>query len=120
MSDDQKASSTSVRFSVETKALLDLRHKELHRSKSDLICSAVERCLADNRWTVSPTDTGASSREQDLYEGFVDLCHVVNNLAFSVEEALDGKSRVRRIEARNLVRDAFVELEIVRKKLHVR
>lgn len=120
MEDDRKASSTSVRFSVETRALLDRRHKELHLSKSDLICFAVERCLADNRWTASPAGTGASSREQDLYEVFVDLCQVVNKLAFSIEEAIDGKSRVRRLEAKNLLHDAFVELEGIRKQLHVR
>jgi hypothetical protein len=120
MKDNKKGSSTSVRFSVETKTLLDQRHKQLHISKSDLICFAVERCLVDNRWTASPTGTGASSREQDLYEGFVDLCQVINKLAFAVEEALDGKSRIRRLEAKNLVHDAFVELESARKKLNVR
>lgn len=120
MKDDKKASSTSVRFSEETRALLDQRHKELHISKSDLICFAVERCLADNRWTASPAGTGSSSREQELYDVFVDLCQIVNKVAFSVEEALDGKSRVRRLEAKNLVDDAFVELESVRKQLNVR
>ena len=119
MKDDKKAPSTSVRFSVEIKALLDQRHKQLLFSKSDLICFAVERCLADNRWTASPTGTGSSSREQELYDVFVDLCQIVNKLAFSVEEALNGKSRVRRLEAKNLVDDAFVELEGVRKQLHV-
>lgn len=120
MKNDGKSSSTSVRFSEETKALLDRRHKELHLSKSDLICLAVERCLADNRWTASPAGTGASSREQDLYEVFVDLCQIVNKLAFSIEEAIDGKSRVRRLEAKNLVHDVFIELDSARKKLNVR
>ena len=119
MNDDKKPKATSVRFSAETKVLFDQRQEQSHFSKSDLICLAVERCLADNHWKASPAGSDPTERDQVFQEVLIDLSQIITKLAFSVEEALQGKSRIRRLEARNLVFDAFVELESARKKLNV-
>lgn len=116
---DTKEKPTRVRLGFETREALDALSKNTHVSKSALIGMAVERCFADNRWSASSNAKGASTRELELFKVFTDLCQVVNELAFSVDEALNSTNRNRRKEAKLMVDDVYVELERIRRTLNV-
>lgn len=110
---------TSVRLSPKNKLLVSEIAASLNISQSSLMGMAVERCLADKRWSSCLNSTGASEREKALFQTFVGLSQVVNQLAFAVDESLEAKNRNRRLEAKRLVNDAYVELEKIRSDLNV-
>lgn len=114
-----KEKPTRVRLNAEKKMALQALSEKMHISQSALIGMAIERCLADNRWSADSNAHGASKREMELFTAFTGLCQVVNNLAFSVDDALQSSNRNRRKEAKLMVDDVYVELGRIRKTLNV-
>lgn len=110
---------TSIRLSETILAGLKETSTTNHQSEATLIRAAITRCLTDKRWSASPNATGASDREKQLYEAFVDLCAVVGGMSFAVEQALNTTNRKKRIEAKNIAHDALVRLQDAREKLGV-
>lgn len=110
---------TSIRLSESILAGLKETSTTTNQNEATLIRAAITRCLTDGRWSASPNATGASIRENQLYEAFVDLCAVVGDMSFAVEQALNMTNRKKRIEAKNIAHDALVRLKDAREKLGV-
>lgn len=108
----------SLRFTEDELKGLDAAAVDRRLSRSDLIKQAIQRCAAENVWTIGEAPAKSRRRVREAHDHLVDLVDVLVHMGFAIDELLEAPGlEERRQEAARIMLDAQEMLKSVRKRL---
>lgn len=107
----------SIRLTAAQISKLDAAATHRHRSRSDLIVQAINRCQADDVWTSGEGRDVSGNGGRGPQDQLVDLANILVSLGFAAREAIEARSASRKQQALRVLEEAQRKLDEVMTEL---